>query len=162
MTCSIQNTVFLIHCVSWAKLTGRVLFLQVLFECCYACKKRKSQKEQCWHQRLTTSSVQKLYSDTVDGSEIRRSPVEETVVYPMIYDGLYTPLVLGLGISEPPTVFYIGRSYKLYLIYVLVFCHTCFLPVRTVRNQKLQQNYHAFWARRGTPVFTHHSGIYPG
>ena len=128
MTFSIQNTVFLIHCVSWAKLRGRVLFLQVLFECCYACKKRKSQKEQCWHQRLTTSSVQKLYGDTVDGSDIRRSPVEEMVVYPMIYAGLCTSLVLGLGISEPPTVFtlYIGRSYTLYLIYVLFFCHTCF------------------------------------
>ena len=119
-------------------------------------KKRKSQKEQCWRQRLTTSSVQKLYGDTVDGSEIRRSPVEETVVYPLIYDGLYTSLVLGLGISEPPTVFtlYIGRSYKLYLVYVLVFCHTCFLPVRTVRNQKLQQNYHVFWARRASCLYT--------
>ena len=39
----------------------------------------------------------------VDGSEIRRSPVD-MVKYPIIYDGFHTCQVVGLGISEPSTV----------------------------------------------------------
>ena len=40
---------------------------------------------------------------TVDGSEILHHL--RLVVYPVIYEGLYTSQVVGLGISEPSTVF---------------------------------------------------------
>ena len=41
---------------------------------------------------------------TVDGSEIRRSPVEVGRKYPIIYKILYIPTVVGLGISSTKTV----------------------------------------------------------
>ena len=48
-----------------------------------------------------------MVRDTVDGSEILRSPLEGKVVYhnPIIYNDFTTiPTVVGLGISEAPTV----------------------------------------------------------
>ena len=42
-----------------------------------------------------------LFSPTVDGSEIRRSPVDKLVVYHMIYRGFMTiQTVVGLGMSS--------------------------------------------------------------
>ena len=43
-------------------------------------------------------------SRTVDGSEIRRSPVEICLVYPIIYEVLSTSKRWLFGISEPSTV----------------------------------------------------------
>ena len=51
-----------------------------------------------------------ILSETVDGSEILRSPVE-VVVYPVIYKVLPPSQVVGLGISEPSTV---GQMVRLF------------------------------------------------
>ena len=54
--------------------------------------------------------LMQILSETVDGSEILRSPVE-VVVYPVIYKVLPPSQVVGLGISEPSTV---GQMVRLF------------------------------------------------
>ena len=44
-------------------------------------------------------------SHTVDGKNPENSPVEGKVAYPIIYKVFYIQPVVGLGISEPSTVF---------------------------------------------------------